>query len=433
MINIGICGYGTVGKSVIDHITEYKSEIMINLGTDFDLTHVADRSIHSKQLDYRGITKSKDPMELADNPDISIILELIGGTSIAYELIKRAINNNKHVITANKALIAEHGDELFKLAKTNKVYFGFEASVAGAIPIINTIAYSMSNESIFSITGIINGTCNYILHEMTSNELDFSSALSKAQELGYAESDPKFDIEGIDAAHKISILSSIAYKIPLPFKNVSTEGIKEITLMDIKYANELGYSIKHVGITKKDPKGLECRVHPVLVNKNNIFSKVDGVMNAIFVNSDKMGKSMLYGQGAGGEATASAVISNLTECLNYIHNINTTNLNLSGSIGTHNAEIKDIGSISSSFYLRMYAEDVPGVMAEITNILAAEDISIEAVTQHEPTELDSLIPIVMITNCVKGALIMKAIDKIESLKQVKDNVYSIRVLQVDEK
>ncbi len=433
MLKIGICGLGTVGQSTLDHIIKFKNEIRSNVTVDFELSHVADLDVSSKNLHDLNLITSNDALELAKNPDISIIIELIGGTSAAYSIVTEALRNKKHVITANKALIAEHGDEIFRLAKEEKVYFGFEASVAGAIPIVKALTQSMCNEKIFSISGIINGTCNYILDQMSTQNLDFEKALKSAQELGYAEADPSFDIGGNDAAHKIAILSSLAYKIGLPYKNTHIEGIKNITPMDIKFANELGYTIKHIGVTKESDESIECRVHPTLVPKNNILSQVNDVMNAILVKGERFGTSMFYGHGAGGNATASAIISNLVEAINFSENIDTTNSIISNSVGALERKIKNIEQVESSFYLRMHAKDIPGVMAEITNILAKEQISIEAVTQHEPVKDDALIPIVMITNSVTGLSVKKAIEKIQDLKNINGKVNRIRVLKLNEK
>ena len=433
MVKIGICGLGTVGYSSLEHIIKYKNQIRSNVTSDFELTHAADLLIKSKDLGSFDVIAVENAMELVKNPDISIIIELIGGTTTAYEIIIESIKNSKHVITANKALIAEHGNEIFKLAHEKGVYFGFEASVAGAIPIVRALTQNMSNEKILSISGIINGTCNYILDQMSTKNLDFETALKDAQNLGYAEADPSFDIGGNDAAHKITILSSLAYGVPLNYKETYIEGIKNISPMDIKFADELGYVIKHIGVTKESGELIECRVHPTLVPKNNILSQVSDVMNAVFLEGERFGSSMFYGHGAGGDATASAVISNLIDAINFSQNTDKTNLIINKKIGTIERKIKNIKDVESSFYLRIHAEDVPGVMAEITNILANEKISIEAVTQHEPEESDSLIPIVMLTNSVKGLSVAEAIEKIQKLKNVKENVNCIRVLKLHEK
>ena len=432
MLKIGICGYGTVGQSLVDHVLSYNKKIRLNVSSDFTIARIADRSIDKKEYP-RDITVTKDPLDLPADSNIDIIIELLGGIDLPYKIITESIRNKKHVITANKALIAEHGDEIFQLAKENNVYFGFEASVAGAIPIINTINKNMANENIISLVGIINGTCNYILDQMASYDMSFDDALSSAKELGYAEADPTFDINGMDAAHKISILSSLVYKIKSPLKKTYIQGIEDITSMDIKFASELGYCIKHVGISRKVDESIECMAHPVLIEKENIFSNVGGVMNALMVKGDRFGTSMLYGNGAGGEATASAVISNLVDAINFATGVDISSINISNNLASNNISIKNYNDISSPFYMRIYAEDVSGVMAEITKILAKESISIEAVTQHEPADKNSLIPIVMITNSVSYLSVKNSIKKIENLEHVKESVFSIRVLKSDEK
>ena len=432
MLKIGICGYGTVGQSLVDHVLSYNKKIRLNVSSDFTIARIADRSIDKKEYP-RDITVTKDPLDLPADSNIDIIIELLGGIDLPYKIITESIRNKKHVITANKALIAEHGDEIFQLAKENNVYFGFEASVAGAIPIINTINKNMANENIISLVGIINGTCNYILDQMASYDMSFDDALSSAKELGYAEADPTFDINGMDAAHKISILSSLVYKIKSPLKKTYIQGIEDITSMDIKFASELGYCIKHVGISRKVDESIECMAHPVLIEKENIFSNVGGVMNALMVKGDRFGTSMLYGNGAGGEATASAVISNLVDAINFATGVDISSINISNNLASNNISIKNYNDISSPFYMRIYAEDVSGVMAEITKILAKESISIEAVTQHEPADKNSLIPIVMITNSVSYLSVKNSIKKIENLEHVKESVFSIRVLKSDGK
>tara|TARA_B100001109_G_scaffold343_1_gene261 strand:+ start:534 stop:1817 length:1284 start_codon:yes stop_codon:yes gene_type:complete len=427
MFKIGLCGLGTVGKNLISHIVKYREKISNNCSQDIMISMIADRSIDKKKIDVQNVELSSDVLSVVDS-DCDLIIELIGGTDIAYELVKKAINSGKSVITANKALIAEHGDELFSLSNDKKVYLGFEAAVAGAIPIIKTLTHNMRNEKIVSISGIINGTCNYILDQMTSENKTFSDALISAQELGYAESDPTFDIGGFDAAHKISILAMLAYGIKSPYKQVHIEGIESIESMDIDYAREFGYKIKHIGLVKNDNDAIECRVHPVLIHKSNIFSNVDGVMNAIRTKGDKFGTSMLYGHGAGGEATASAVVSNIIDFSDYK---NKSSIKEENNFG-ETIEINNIINTYSSYYLRIFAHDVPGVMAEVTSTLASHDISIEAVTQHEPTKKDKLIPIVMITNYVNHKKILSAIDQIEKLKNTNGKVNIIRVFNDDE-
>jgi homoserine dehydrogenase len=422
MFKIGVCGFGTVGKNLVSHFLKYQDLISNNCNEKIIISVIADRSIEKKKFDNDNIQFSSDILSVVQS-DCDLIIELVGGVDVAKELVTKAIQNNKSVITANKALIAEHGDELFQLSNKYNVYFGFEAAVAGAVPIINSLSHNMLNESISSISGIINGTCNYILDQMSSNNKNFSEALSMAQELGYAEADPTFDVGGFDAAHKISILAMLAYKIKSPYKNMYIEGIENIDSMDIDYAKELGYTIKHVAITKATDENIECRAHPVLIHNSNILSNVDGVMNAVRTVGDRFGTSLLYGHGAGGEATASAVISNIKDfCIfkNYVSNKNNDYMFTSKNI-------IDINEISTQYYLRIFANDVPGVMAEVTSTLASHDISIEAVTQHEPLESEKLIPIVMITNSVSYEKILSSINKIESLNNINGKVNLIRV------
>ena len=422
MFKIGVCGFGTVGKNLVGHFLKYQDLISNNCNEKITISVIADRSIEKKKFDNDNIQFSSDILSVVQS-DCDLIIELVGGVDVAKELVTKAIQNNKSVITANKALIAEHGDELFQLSNKYNVYFGFEAAVAGAVPIINSLSHNMLNESISSISGIINGTCNYILDQMSSNNKNFSEALSMAQELGYAEADPTFDVGGFDAAHKISILAMLAYKIKSPYKNMYIEGIENIDSMDIDYAKELGYTIKHVAITKATDENIECRAHPVLIHNSNILSNVDGVMNAVRTVGDRFGTSLLYGHGAGGEATASAVISNIKDfCIfkNYVSNKNNDYMFTSKNI-------IDINEISTQYYLRIFANDVPGVMAEVTSTLASHDISIEAVTKHEPLESEKLIPIVMITNSVSYEKILSSINKIESLNNINGKVNLIRV------
>ncbi len=422
MFKIGVCGFGTVGKNLVGHFLKYQDLISNNCNEKITISVIADRSIEKKKFDNDNIQFSSDILSVVQS-DCDLIIELVGGVDVAKELVTKAIQNNKSVITANKALIAEHGDELFQLSNKYNVYFGFEAAVAGAVPIINSLSHNMLNESISSISGIINGTCNYILDQMSSNNKNFSEALSMAQDLGYAEADPTFDVGGFDAAHKISILAMLAYKIKSPYKNMYIEGIENIDSMDIDYAKELGYTIKHVAITKATDENIECRAHPVLIHNSNILSNVDGVMNAVRTVGDRFGTSLLYGHGAGGEATASAVISNIKDfCIfkNYVSNKNNDYMFTSKNI-------IDINEISTQYYLRIFANDVPGVMAEVTSTLASHDISIEAVTQHEPLESEKLIPIVMITNSVSYEKILSSVNKIESLNNINGKVNLIRV------
>ena len=427
MIKIGVCGFGTVGQSFVDHVLAYQDKIIKNCGREICISIIADRSIEKKKFKNEGIQFTSDILSV-NNSDCDVIVELIGGTDIAYDLVKSAILKKKSVITANKALIAEKGDELLALSKENNTYIGYEASVAGAIPIINTLKHNMLNENIISLSGIINGTCNYILDQMSSERKGFKEALNSAQELGYAEADPTFDIGGFDAAHKISVLSMIAFGIPSPYENIHIEGIESIDSMDIDYANELGYKIKHIATARSNNSQIECKVHPALINNKNILSKIDGVMNAVRTVGDKFGTSLLYGHGAGGAATASAVVSNI---IDYCIHVDRKVKNISNSMAAHQKDLVTIQDTSNQYYLRMFANDVPGVMADITSTLAEHNISIEAVTQHEPLENEKLIPIVMITNSVVFKDMLSAIKTIESMDNIVGKVNLIRVFNDD--
>ena len=427
MIKIGVCGFGTVGQSFVDHVLAYQDKIIENCGREICISIIADRSIEKKKFKSEGIQFTSDILSV-NNSDCDVIVELIGGTDIAYDLVKSAILKKKSVITANKALIAEKGDELLALSKENNTYIGYEASVAGAIPIINTLRHNMLNENIISLSGIINGTCNYILDQMSSERKGFKEALNSAQELGYAEADPTFDVGGFDAAHKVSILSMIAFGIPSPYENIHIEGIESIDSMDIDYANELGYKIKHIATARSNNSQIECKVHPALINNKNILSKIDGVMNAVRTVGDKFGTSLLYGHGAGGAATASAVVSNI---IDYCIHVDRKVKNISNSIAAHRKDLVTIEDTSNQYYLRMFANDVPGVMADITSTLAEHKISIEAVTQHEPLENEKLIPIVMITNSVVFKDMLSAIKTIESMDNIVGKVNLIRVFNDD--
>ena len=427
MIKIGVCGFGTVGQSFVNHVLAYKDKIIRNCGRDICVSIIADRSIDKKKFKSERIKFTSDILSVLDS-DCELVIELIGGTDIAYDLVRGAISKKKSVITANKALIAEKGDDLLELSNENNCYIGYEASVAGAVPVINSLTHNMLNENIISLSGIINGTSNYILDQMSSEKKSFKEALNSAQGLGYAEADPSFDIGGFDAAHKISILAKIAFDIKSPYKNMHIEGIDSIESMDIDYASELGYKIKHIATARSNDSQVECKVHPALVNKKNILSKIDGVMNAVKIIGDKFGTSMLYGHGAGGAATASAVVSNINDyCIHLDKKVKKNH----DFIDISSKELVNIQNISDQYYLRMFANDVPGVMADITSTLAKHQISIEAVTQHEPFESEKLIPIVMITNSVIYKDILSAIKKIEMMDNIIGDVNLIRVFNDD--
>ena len=322
-----------------------------------------------------------DPFEVVNHPDVDVVLELIGGIGLTKELVETAINNGKHVITANKALIANHGNELIKLANKKQVRLLFEASVAGGIPIIKSLEQGLSANNIESLAGIINGTGNFILTDMKEKGRDFDDVLKEAQALGYAEEDPTFDVEGIDAAHKLSILAAIAFGTELQFDKVSTKGISDITTEDIIHASELGYTIKHLGIAKRAGEGIELRVHPTLVPNKQLIAQVDGVMNAVMVKSDALGTSLYYGAGAGDEATASAVIADLNDIIN-----NQTSNHILGWKSQQKLPVIKSDDIQSEFFLRLLVSDIKGVLAKVTGIFNDHNVSIDALIQKQADE-----------------------------------------------
>jgi len=367
--------------------------------------------------------------EVINDPEIEIILELIGGTSLAKDLVLQAITNGKHIVTANKALIALHGNEIFTAASKANVMVTYEAAVAGGIPIIKAIREGLSGNQINWLAGIINGTGNFILTEMRDKGRDFADVLAEAQELGYAEADPTFDVEGIDAGHKLMILASIAFGIPLQFENVFTEGITQITRTDVEYAGELGYRIKHLGIARKTAKGIELRVHPTLIPERRLIANVDGVMNAVLVQADAVGPTLYYGAGAGAEATASAVVADIVDVVRAL------TLDVENRVpylgfqqdAIINLPILPREEIETAYYLRLTAEDKPGALADITHILAKQNISIEALIQKEPQHNETKIPIIMLTQKTIEKEMDAAIAAIENLASVTGQVTRIRL------
>jgi homoserine dehydrogenase len=374
-----------------------------------------------------------DPFEVVNNAEVDIVIELIGGYDPALELVMQAIANGKHVVTANKALIALHGNEIFAAAQRMGVNVVFEAAVAGGIPIIKSIREGLSANHIESVAGIINGTGNFILTEMRDKGRDFDDVLREAQDLGYAEADPTFDVEGIDAAHKLCILSSIAFGIPLQFDAVYTEGISGISTEDVVYAGQLGYRIKHLGIARRTAEGIEMRVHPTLIPHKRLIANVDGVMNAVLVQADKLGPSLYYGAGAGADPTASAVIADI---IDVARTITTDAQNRVPHLAFQPDQIVEIPilpitEVQTAYYLRMRAEDRPGVMAEITRIMGDKDISIEAVLQKEPASGVTRATIIMLTQKIREQQMVDAIEAIEGLDVVHGEVHRIRVETLD--
>lgn len=378
-MKVGILGLGTVGGGVVNVLQKNSASIERRTGGQIELVIAGVRDVAKKRIcDTSNIKLTEDPFEVVNHPDIDVVLELIGGFGLAKELVETAINNGKHIITANKALIGNHGNELMKLANKKQVRFLFEASVAGGIPIIKALGQGLSANNIESVAGIINGTGNFILTDMKEKGRDFDDVLKEAQALGYAEEDPTFDIEGIDAAHKLSILAAIAFGTEIQFSKVYTQGISKITTEDILHATELGYTIKHLGIAKRVEDGIELRVHPTLVSNSQLIAQVDGVMNAVMVKSDALGTSLYYGAGAGDEATASAVIADLNDIIN-----NQTSNHILGWKSQQKLAVIDNDEIHSEFFLRLLVSDIKGVLAKVTGIFNDHNVSIEALIQKQ--------------------------------------------------
>jgi homoserine dehydrogenase len=427
-VKIGILGLGTVGSGTVNVLTRNSREISRRAGRDIEIYRAADRDLDKpKSCDTSTINLTEDAFEVINDPDIQIVVELIGGTGIAKDLVTQAIEKGKHVVTANKALIAMHGNELFELAQKNGVTIAFEAAVAGGIPIIKAMREGLAGNRIEWLAGIINGTGNFILTEMREKGRDFADVLAEAQALGYAEADPTFDIEGIDAAHKLTIMASIAFGIPLQYYKCYTEGISRISPDDVQYAAELGYRIKHLGIAKKTTAGVELRVHPTLIPHRRLIANVDGVMNAVVVKGDAVGPTLYYGAGAGSDATASAVVADIVD---IVRALTTDPENRVPHLAFQPDALKDtpilpMNEVVTSYYLRIHTLDEPGVLADITRILSDEGINIEAILQKE--DHGGLVPIIMLTQAVVEKNMDRAIEQIEALNTVPDAIMRIRM------
>jgi homoserine dehydrogenase len=429
-IEVGLLGIGTVGSGVWDVLNRNADEIQRRAGRAIRIAQVADKDTKKA----RAIVKQRarvvsDGFALVKDRNVDIVVELVGGTTVARELVLEAIRRGKHVVTANKALLAKHGNEIFKSAQKAGVMVAFEASVAGGIPIIKALREGLAANRIEWIAGIINGTSNFILSEMRARGLPFAAVLKEAQQKGYAEADPTFDIEGVDAAHKLTILSALAFGIPMQFARAYTEGISRLTQQDIRYAEELGYRIKLLGITKRTPKGIELRVHPTLIPARRLIANVEGVMNAILVKGDAVGATMYYGAGAGAQPTASAVVADLVDVTRLItadpeHRV--PHLAFQPDRLAKDP-ILPIGEVETSYYLRMRVKDQPGVLADVTRILADRRISIDAMVQKEPGEGESRVDIVMLTHRALEKNVDAAMAKIEKLPTVVGKVTRIRL------
>jgi homoserine dehydrogenase len=429
-INVGLLGIGTVGGGTWDVLNRNADEIQRRAGRAIRITHVADKETEkAKAIVGDKARVVADAFEIVRGNDVEIVIELIGGYTIAKDLVLEAIGHGKHVVTANKALLATHGNEIFAAAQKKGVMVAFEAAVAGGVPIIKALREGLSANRIEWIAGIINGTSNFILSEMRDKGIAFEEALKDAQKRGYAEADPTFDIEGIDAAHKLTILSALAFGIPMQFKRAYTEGISKLTKADIGYAEELGYRIKLLGITRRAATGIELRVHPTLVPARRLIANVEGVMNGILVKGDAVGATLYYGAGAGSQPTASAVVADLIDVTRLVTadpEQRVPHLAFQPD-QLSDAPVLAIDQVETSCYLRMRVLDEPGVLADITRILADSKISIEAMVQKEPGEGERQVDIVLLTNRAVEKNVNQAIGKIERLSTVVGAVTRIRL------
>jgi homoserine dehydrogenase len=429
-IQVGLLGIGTVGSGVFTVLARNQEEIKRRAGRGIRIHAVADLNTQRAQELVKGQAEVvDDARKVIQNPEIDIVVELIGGYGIAKDLVLEAIAAGKHVVTANKALIAVHGNEIFKAAHAKGVMVAFEAAVAGGIPIIKALREGLSANRIEWIAGIINGTTNFILSEMRDKGLDFNTVLKEAQRLGYAEADPTFDIEGIDAAHKATIMSAIAFGVPMQFAQAHVEGITKLSAVDIKYAEQLGYRIKLLGITKKNPNGIELRVHPTLVPTKRLLANVEGAMNAVQVHGDAVGTTLYYGKGAGSEPTASAVIADLVDVtrLQTADPENRVPHLAFQPDAVQNIPILPMAEVTTSYYLRLAVADQAGVLAEITRILAAHGVSIDALLQKEAAEGESQTDLVILTHETKEKNLMAALSEMQDLKTVMGEIVKIRL------
>ncbi|GAB4361539.1 MAG: homoserine dehydrogenase [Gammaproteobacteria bacterium] len=429
-VKIGLLGLGTVGGGTFEVLRRNAEEIARRAGRGIVVAHAAARDIDTDRFrPSETLRLTEDPYEVVDNPELAVIVELIGGYDPAKDLVLRAISQGKHVVTANKALIALHGNEIFAAAQAKGVVVAFEAAVAGGIPIIKAIREGLAGNEIRSIAGIINGTGNFILTAMRDEGREFDDVLAEAQRLGYAEADPTFDVEGIDAAHKLTILASIAYGIPLQFDKVYTEGITRVTQGDVANAEALGYRVKHLGIARRSNSGVELRVHPTLIPERRLIANVDGVMNAVLVEGDAVGQTLYYGAGAGSEPTASAVVADLVD---VVRTLTTDPENRVPHLAFQPEALRDLPilpmeEIECACYLRLQAVDRPGVLAEVTRILGDLQISIEAIQQKEPDEGAETVPVILLTHRVRERAVNEAMRRIEALESITAPVQRIRV------
>ena len=429
-INVGLLGIGTVGGGTFTVLKRNASEITRRAGRPIQVSIVADKNLElAKQVTGGACRLTDDAFAVVNDPEVDIVVELIGGYGLAKELVLKAIENGKHVVTANKALLATHGNEIFAAAQKKGVMVAFEAAVAGGIPIIKALREGLTANRIEWIAGIINGTTNFILSEMRDKGLTFETVLKEAQRLGYAEADPTFDVEGVDAAHKLSIMSAIAFGNSMSFDKAHIEGISKLAAEDIKYAEQLGYRIKLLGITKRTPEGVELRVHPTLIPSKRLIANVEGAMNAVLVKGDAVGATMYYGKGAGAEPTASAVIADLVDVTRMHtadpeHRVPHLAFQPDAMVDLH---ILPLSEVITSYYLRLRVQDKPGVLADITRILADQQISIDAMIQREPGEGEEQTDIIMLTHQTREKNVDAAIARIEALPAVTGKLTRLRL------
>jgi len=434
-LKVGLLGIGTVGGGTYAVLTRNQEEISRRAGCKIEIVKVADRNLElAKKLTNGQIEVTDDVMSVVTDPNVDVVVELIGGYTLAKDAMLKAIEQGKHVVTANKALIATHGNEIFAAAKAKGVIVAFEAAVAGGIPIIKALREGLVANKIEWIAGIINGTTNFILTEMRDKGLAFSDVLGEAQRLGYAEADPTFDVEGIDAAHKLMIMSAIGFGIPMQFDKVYTEGITKLESKDIRYAEELGYRVKLLGMTKHSANGIEIRVHPTLIPEKRLIANVNGAMNAVVVKGDAVGPTLYYGAGAGSEPTASSVIADLVDVArmqNTSIQDRVPYLAYHDISATENTPILPISEISTAYYLRMRALDKPGVLAEVTKILGDRQISIDAMMQKEPQDGETEADIVILTHVTVEKNMNAAIQAIEALPAIDGAIVKLRMEELN--
>jgi homoserine dehydrogenase len=430
VVKIGLLGLGTVGASVVRILRKNKAEIENKCGYSFEVIIACARDLEkARECSLDGVVLTTDPLEVVNHPEVEVVVELIGGTAIALDVLIEAIGKAKHVVTANKAVIAVHGNELIRTAERNNVFLGFEAAVAGSIPVVKILRESLVANSINKIVGIVNGTCNFMLSGMSESGCSFEEVLKEAQTLGYAEANPSFDVDGIDAGHKLAILASLAFGTAIQFEKIFIDGIRQVLPVDLVYANALGYKVKHLAIAVRSASGVELRVHPTLIPKGHILASIDGVLNAVLIDSEETGPIILSGAGAGGDATASSVISDLASIatnLNRTQKIPFADFPARPEIRT-GINVLSVENISSAYYLRIQALDKPGVLAEISQKLASSEVSIEAIRQQENRDDDGAVPVIIITRKTTESAIVNVCKNIADSDNVCGDIVRYRV------